>query len=55
MNLELSKRRAESVQKKLIAYGVAENRIVMGYKGDTVQPFVGKVEENRVVICALEF
>ena len=55
VNLEISKRRAESVQKKLIAYGVAENRIVMDYKGDTVQPFIGKVEENRVVICALEF
>ncbi len=54
VNLEVSKRRAESVRKMLISNGVAENRIVMDYKGDTVQPYVGKIEENRVVICALE-
>lgn len=53
INLEISKRRAENVRKALIANGVAENRIVMDHKGDTVQPFE-KIEDNRVVICTLE-
>ena len=53
INNELSKRRAENVRKVLIANGVAENRIIADYKGDTVQPFE-KAEQNRVVICTLE-
>jgi outer membrane protein OmpA-like peptidoglycan-associated protein len=51
-NMRLSERRAENVKKQLVANGVAEGRIIMNYKGDTVQPY-DKVL-NRVVICTLE-
>ena len=51
-NMRLSERRAENVKKQLVANGVAEGRIIMNYKGDTIQPY-DKVL-NRVVICTLE-
>ena len=52
-NLNLSERRAQNVKKALVAAGVEEARIELGYKGDTAQPFA-KNSENRVVICTLE-
>lgn len=51
-NMKLSQRRAENVKKFLIKNGIEENRIVTGFKGDTVQPLEG--EKNRVVICTVE-
>ena len=51
-NMRLSERRAENVKKQLVANGVAEGRIVMNHKGDTVQPYEKVL--NRVVICTLE-
>jgi outer membrane protein OmpA-like peptidoglycan-associated protein len=52
-NMKLSERRAQNVKKALIAAGVEESRIEIGFKGDTAQPF-SKNYENRVVICTLE-
>ena len=51
-NMRLSERRAENVKKQLLANGVAEDRIEMNHKGDTVQPYEKVL--NRVVICTLE-
>lgn len=53
INLELSKKRAAAVVAKLVSFGVAEDRITVDYKGDTVQPFMVN-EDNRAVICTLK-
>ena len=49
-NMQISKRRAESVAKVLTdKFGISKDRLIVSYKGDTVQPFA-KNEENRVTI-----
>jgi len=53
INMTLSEKRAKNVIEMLKAKGVAADRIVIGYKGDTVQPYQ-KPEENRVCICIAE-
>lgn len=54
INLNLSEKRAQIVKDALIKkYGIAENRIVTDFKGDTVQPFDVEVL-NRVSICIAE-
>lgn len=52
-NKRLSKKRAEAVADALEAAGIAAERIVVDYKGDTVQPF-SSPEQNRVSICVVE-
>lgn len=42
-NMELSKKRAESVKEVLVKYGVEESRLVVGAEGDEVQQY----EENN--------
>ena len=54
LNKKLSERRAANVKARLLAAGIAEERIVTDHKGDTVQPFGEKSAKNRVVICTLE-
>ena len=53
INMTLSEKRAKNVIEMLKAKGVVADRIVIGYKGDTVQPYQ-KPEENRVCICIAE-
>ena len=53
INMTLSEKRAKNVIEMLKAKGVVADRIVIGYKGDTVQPYQ-KPEENRVCICIVE-
>lgn len=53
INSKLSEKRANNVAAELKAKGIAANRIVVDYKGDTVQPF-NTPEENRVSICIAE-
>jgi outer membrane protein OmpA-like peptidoglycan-associated protein len=49
-NMQISKRRADAVAKMLIEkHKIAKNRLIVSYKGDTVQPFA-KNEDNRVTI-----
>ena len=51
INNDLSQKRAEIVKNELInKYGIAADRIVTDYKGDTVQPYDVDVL-NRVSIC----
>lgn len=54
INMSLSQRRAEAVQKALIDnYGVNPSDIIIDYKGDTVQPFATN-EWNRVAIINIK-
>ena len=53
LNMELSKNRANAVQKRLISKGVEANRIAVDAKGDTEQPFA-EPERNRVVLCIVQ-
>jgi flagellar motor protein MotB len=49
-NLKLSKKRGEAVAKILVnKFGIDKKRLVLNYKGDTVQPF-SENELNRVTI-----
>lgn len=52
-NMALSKKRAHNVRMMLVDLGVAQNRLSMDYKGDTVQPFEEQVK-NRVAMCTVE-
>lgn len=52
-NAKLSERRAQNVKAALLKAGIAEERIDIAHKGDTVQPFE-EPSKNRVVICTLE-
>lgn len=52
-NMELSRKRAHNVRMMLVDLGVAQNRLSMDYKGDTVQPFEEQVK-NRVAMCTVE-
>jgi outer membrane protein ompA len=51
--MTLSEKRAKNVVEALKAKGIAADRIITSYKGDTVQPYQ-KPEENRVCICIAE-
>ena len=53
LNMELSKNRANAVQKRLVSKGVEANRIAVDAKGDTEQPFA-EPERNRVVLCIVQ-
>lgn len=53
INMRLSKQRAQAVAKVLKNNGIAFDRIILDYKGDTVQPFPVN-EENRVAICVTD-
>lgn len=52
-NMPLSERRVKSVKKALIERGIAEDRILTDFKGDTVQPFAVQ-EQNRLVTCRVQ-
>ena len=54
LNKKLSERRAANVKARLLAAGIAEERITTEHHGDTVQPFGENNVKNRVVICTLE-
>ena len=51
--MTLSEKRAKNVVEALKAKGIAADRIITSYKGDTVQPF-RVPEENRVSVCIAE-
>ena len=53
INMRLSRERAQAVAKVLKNNGIAPDRIILDYKGDTVQPF-SVIEENRVAICVTD-
>lgn len=53
INKTLSEKRANNVAQALKNRGIAADRIVADYKGDTVQPYPVP-EENRVSICIVE-
>lgn len=53
INKALSEKRANNVAQALKSRGIAADRIVADYKGDTVQPYPVR-EENRVSICIVE-
>ncbi|MBS5413798.1 MAG: OmpA family protein, partial [Bacteroides thetaiotaomicron] len=53
INSKLSEKRANNVVEALKAKGIAADRIIVAYKGDTVQPY-NTPEENRVSICIAE-
>lgn len=53
INKKLSQERAKAVAEILKKEGIAEDRITVDYKGDTVQPF-GAADQNRVAICISE-
>lgn len=53
INMRLSKERAQAVAKVLKNNGIASDRIILDFKGDTVQPF-SVIEENRVAICVTD-
>lgn len=52
-NMPLSERRVKAVKKALMERGIAEDRIITDFKGDTIQPFE-LPEQNRVVRCAVQ-
>ena len=52
VNLQVSKRRVESVQKIMSKLGVPADRISSRYVGDTEQPFAQN-DLNRVIICTV--
>lgn len=51
--MTLSEKRAKIVADALKDKGIAPDRIVTDFKGDTVQPF-RVPEENRVSVCIAE-
>lgn len=53
INMTLSEKRANNVADVLRSNGIAADRIVAHYKGDTVQPYTNP-EKNRVSICIAE-
>jgi outer membrane protein OmpA-like peptidoglycan-associated protein len=52
-NLRLSENRVNAVKDFLTAAGIAPERILSDYKGDTVQPFPVN-EQNRVVVSLVK-
>lgn len=53
INLTLSEKRARNVAEALKTAGIASERIIIDFKGDTVQPH-NTPKENRVSICVAE-
>ena len=53
VNMELSLKRAQEVQKRLLSNGVEKKRIIVDAKGDTEQPYA-QPEKNRVVLCIVQ-
>ena len=53
VNMNVSKARVESVQKKLIKLGLPADRITSNYYGDTEQPFAEN-DKNRAIICTVK-
>ena len=53
VNMELSKKRANEVKKRLVSKGVEVERIEIQAKGDTEQPYA-QPEKNRVVLCIVQ-
>ena len=53
INRRLSEARANNVAEALKAKGITADRIIVDFKGDTVQPY-STPEENRVSICIAE-
>lgn len=53
INNRLSETRAKNVAEALKVKGIAADRIIIDFKGDTVQPY-STPEENRVSICIAE-
>lgn len=53
VNMNVSKYRVESVQKKLIKLGLPADRISSNYFGDTEQPFAEN-DMNRAIICTVK-
>ena len=53
VNLKISERRASIVKERLVALGVPSERIIVDFKGDTVQPFA-ESDKNRVIIYTLQ-
>ncbi|MFV0589607.1 OmpA family protein [Bacteroides reticulotermitis] len=53
INMRLSMARAKNVADALKARGIADSRITVDFKGDTVQPYSNPTE-NRVSICIAE-
>ena len=49
----MSEARANNVAEALKAKGITADRIIVDFKGDTVQPY-STPEENRVSICIAE-
>lgn len=49
-NMKLSEERAQAVADYLESKGVKADRLIVKGYGDTVQPFSGNIENNRVVI-----
>lgn len=54
INRILSEKRAISVAEALKGKGISADRIIVDFKGDTVQPYK-TVKENRVSICITDF
>jgi len=52
-NMDLSKKRAQVVTDAIKAEGIAADRIITKYKGDTVNPYPTP-EENRVDVCIVK-
>jgi outer membrane protein OmpA-like peptidoglycan-associated protein len=53
INMDLSKKRAEAVQKRLVSKGVEAERVVVDAKGDTEQ-LSAEPAKNRVVLCIVQ-
>lgn len=53
VNLKISEKRANIVKERLVALGVPSERIIVDFKGDTVQPFAEN-DKNRVIIYTLQ-
>ena len=53
VNLKISEKRASVVKERLVALGVPSERIIVDFKGDTVQPFAEN-DKNRVIIYTLQ-
>ncbi len=53
INMKLSQARANNVAEALVSKGISTDRITIGAKGDTVQPFASP-EDDRVCICIAE-
>lgn len=53
-NWKLSEKRSNSVKQALIDKGIAEDRIIIDFKGSRVRPFENPAAKNRVSICVVD-